>query len=145
VARLRAEGLDAYGLTRAGSPYLLSPDVRQGELIGHLGAIADGGLGAVMLAGCTNAMNGPSLRAVIQELGRCVRHDGVMMAVSESPWWWRERLHAVDADMAEARPLAAETWLAGLHQAGFDATAAYDPDGHSYAVIALREAAPEPS
>ena len=29
-----------------------------------------------------------------------------------------------------------ETWLAGLHDAGFDATAAYAPDGHSYAVIA---------
>jgi hypothetical protein len=145
VARLRADGLDAYGLTREGSPYLLSPDVRHGDLIAHLGAVGDAGLGAVVLAGCTNAMNGPSLRAVIQELGRCLRPDGVVAAISEAPWWWRDHLHPSDADLAEARPLAAETWLAGLHEVGFDSTAAYDPDGHSYAVVARREARPEPS
>jgi len=145
VARLRAGGLDAYGLTREGSPYLLSADVRHGDLIAHLGGVADGALGAVMLAGCTNSMNGPSLRSVIDELARCVGPEGAVTVVSEAPWWWRQRLHPADADLAEARPLAAETWLAGLHQAGFESTAAYDTDGHSYAVVARREAAPTPS
>src|SRR5437764_1148259 len=49
VARLRGDGLDAYGLTRDGSPYLLSPDVRQGDLIAHLGSVGDGALGATVL------------------------------------------------------------------------------------------------
>jgi hypothetical protein len=142
VARLRGDGLDAYGLTRAGSPYLLSPDVRQGDLIAHLGAVGDGALAATVLAGCTNAMNGPSFRAVTQELGRCIGSEGVVAVVSEAPWWWHHHVHPVEADTAAARPLQAETWLAGLHDAGFDATAAYDPDGHSYTVTARRKAAP---
>jgi hypothetical protein len=142
VARLRADGLDAYGLTREGSPYLLSADVRNGDLIAHLRGVADGGLGAVVLAGCTNSMNGPSLRSVLGELARCVGPHGAVTVVAEAPWWWREHLHPTNADLAEARPLAAETWLGGLHQAGFESTAAYDPDGHSFAVVARREAAP---
>jgi hypothetical protein len=145
VARLRGDGLDAYGLTRDGSPYLLSPDVRHGDLIAHLGSVGDGALGATILAGCTNAMNGPSLRAVVQELGRCVGSDGVVVAVSEAPWWWHHHVLPVEADTAEARPLQAETWLAGLADVGFDATAAYDSDGHSYAVIARRKATPASS
>ena len=145
VARLRGDGLDAYGLTRDGSPYLLSPDVRHGDLIAHLGSVGDEALGATILAGCTNAMNGPSLRAVLQELGRCIGAEGVVVAVSEAPWWWHHHVHPVEADTAEARPLQAETWLAGLHDVGFDATATYSPDGHSYAVIARRKAAPASS
>ena len=68
-----------------------------------------------------------------------------MAAVSEAPWWWRERLPPAETDLAEARPLMAETWLAGLHQAGFKGSATYAPDGHSYAVLAWRERAAEPS
>jgi hypothetical protein len=138
VARLRGDGLDAYGLTRDGSPYLLSPDIRHGDLIAHLGSVGDGALGATVLAGCTNAMNGPSLRAVLRELGRCIASGGVVAAISEAPWWWHHRVDPVEADTAGARPLQAETWLAGLHDAGFEATATYSPDGHSYALIARR-------
>jgi len=139
VARLRADGLDAYGLTRSGDPYLLSPDVRHGDLIAHLGSVDDGALGAAILAGCTNAMSGPSLRALLGELGRCIASAGVVAVVSEAPWWWRNHVDPVEADTAEARPLQAETWLAGLHDAGFEATAVYSPDGHSYALIARRK------
>ena len=139
VARLRGAGLDASGVTRDGSPYLLSPDARSGDLIAHLGSVGDGALGAVVLAGCTNAMNGPSLRAVVSELGRGIGSGGVVAVVSEAPWWWHHHVNPVEADTAEARPLQAETWLAGLHDAGFDATATYDPEGHSYALIARRK------
>ena len=142
VARLRGGGLDAYGLTRDGSPYLLSSDVRQGDLIAHLGSVGDGALGAAVLAGCTNAMNGPTLRAVIQELDRCLGSGGVVVAISEAPWWWHHQVGPVAADTAEARPLQAETWLAGLHDIGFDATAVYDAEGHSYTVTARRKAIP---
>lgn len=145
VARLRDDGLDAYGVTRDGSPYLVSPDARHGDLIVHLGSVGDGALGAAVLAGCTNAMNGASLRAVLPELGRCVASDGVVAVVSEAPWWWHHRVHPVEADTADVRPLQAETWLAGLHDAGFAATATYAPDGHSYAVIARRKASPASS
>lgn len=140
VAQLRAGGFDAYGLTREGSPYQLSVDVRHGDLIAHLAGVADEALAAVMLAGFTNAMDGASIRVLVTHLARCVRPDGVVVVVAESPWWWRERLDPAVADMADARPLAAETWLAALHPSGFDVTANYAPDGHSYAVIARREA-----
>jgi hypothetical protein len=138
VARLRGDGLDAYGLTRDGSPYLLSADVRHGDLIAHLGSVGDGALGATVLAGCTNAMDGPSLRAVLRELGRCIGSGGVVAGVSEAPWWWHHRTDPVEADTAGARPLQAETWLAGLHDVGFEGTATYSPDGHSYVLIARR-------
>jgi hypothetical protein len=139
VTRLRAGGLDAYGLVREGDPYLLSPDVRQGDLITHLGSVAAGALGAAVLTACTHAMNGPSLRMMIDELSRTLGPEGVVVVISEAPWWWLQHTDPVAADTAAARPLQAETWLASFHDAGFAATARYDPDGHTYAVTARRK------
>jgi hypothetical protein len=144
VAALRAAGLDAYGLTREGSPYQLSPDIRHGDLVAHLDSVGEGALGAVMLAGCADAMDGSSLKAVVERLTRTVGNGGGVVVVAEAPWWWRIRLGPEAADLADARPLAAETWLAALHRAGFEGTAAYADDGRSYAVFGQREAGPEP-
>jgi hypothetical protein len=141
VARLRAAGLDAYGLTRDAGKYQLSPDVRHADLIAHLDSVGDEALGAVLLAGCTDAINGAGLRAVIDGLDRCTQPGAVVAVVAEAPWWWRERQDPVEADMADARPLAAETWLAALHRAGFKATAAYGRGGRSYGLVARRETA----
>jgi hypothetical protein len=143
VARMRAAGLDAYGVTRAEGTYLLSPDVRQGDLLAHLDSIGDNALGGVVLAGFPDAMDGHSVRPLIDRLARVVRPGGRVAVVSEAPWWWRERVGPVDADSAEVRPLAVETWIATFDRTGFSTTASYAPEGRSYGVIAERPAPPD--
>jgi len=144
VRLLRAAGLDAYGLARAGDPYRVSPDVRYGDLLAHLDTVEEAALAGALLAGCTDAMDGATLRGLTDHLARCVQTDGIVAIVSEAPWWWHLRLDPAAADLAETKPLSAETWLAFLHNAGFEATACYATDGRSYAVAARREASPGP-
>ena len=48
---LRTAGIDAYGLNPLADRYQTHPDVRQGGVLEHLGAVGQGGPGAVLLAG----------------------------------------------------------------------------------------------
>jgi hypothetical protein len=142
VARLRGAGLDAYGVTPSGDPYLVSTDTRQADLLAHLDSIDAGALGGVVLAGYPDVVDGVSFQPVIDRLARVVGPGGRVTIVSEAPWWWRERLGPVDADLARVRPLAAETWVATFDRAGFTTTARYAADGRSYGVVAQRVAQP---
>jgi hypothetical protein len=138
VGRLRAHGLDAYGVTRSGSPYRSSPDVRGDDVLAHLDRVGDGALSGVVLAGCTDALDGVRFRALIERLARVVRSEGRVAVMAEAPWWWTIRVGPVEADLAGARPMAAETWIAALSGAGLDASARYAGDGRSFIVTAHR-------
>jgi hypothetical protein len=133
VARLRAAGVDAYGVTGVGPRDRPGPDVRYGDVLDHLGAVPDGGLGAVLLVGMPEAMRPESIGPLCAELGRVA---GVVVIISEAQWWWRQRLGAVQADLAPGRPLDPDTWLDALHNVAMDGTAEYDTTGRSYRVVA---------
>jgi hypothetical protein len=133
VGGLRRVGIDAYGLSSAATRYQTHPDVRRGEVLEHLRAVSDRGLGAVVLAGGLRIGSPAVLRELAAELARVT---GQVVIVSEAPWWWRGRVGPEEADLSPDRPLAAETWLAGLHRAGFRVSGAYDADGTSYRVTA---------
>ena len=135
VHALRAAGIDAYGLNPVADRYQTHPDVRQGGVLEHLRAVGQGALGAVLLAG----PEGVADRARLDELTReLARTTGTAVVLSEAPWWWRARLGPEDADLCWPRPLTAETWLAGLYQAGFHVAVEYDPSGSSYRVVGRR-------
>jgi hypothetical protein len=142
VAQLRVAGVDAYGLSPDGDGHRSSLNVRRGQLLAHLKSVDDGVLGGVVLVGYPDAMDGGSLRSLIDRLQRVVAMDGRVVVVGEAPWWWRERLGPVEADLADGRPLSAETWIAAFDRAGFSATGRYATDGRSYGVVAQRQAEP---
>jgi len=132
VAHLRTEGVDAYAVTDAGSPYRPGPDVRFASLLDHLRAVPDRALGAVVLAGLPEAMSPGSVAPLVAELGRVA---GTVVIISEAPWWWRLRLGAVNADLALGRPLDPDTWLHAFHGVAMVGTAQYDPSGRSYRLV----------
>jgi hypothetical protein len=132
VAELRAAGIDAYGITGTESGHRPGPDVRSGDLLTHLRAVPDDALGAVVLAGPPETMSPQGVGPLVAELGRVA---GVVVIISEAPWWWRSRLGAVRADLAEGRPLDPDTWLHAFHGVAMAGTAEYDPTGQSYRVV----------
>jgi hypothetical protein len=133
VALLRSAGVDAYGVTSVGSPDRPGPDVRLGGLLDHLGAVPDGALGAVLLVGVPEVMRPESINPLVSELRRVAK---VVVIISEAQWWWRQRLGAVDADLAPGRPLDPDTWLDALHRVAMDASVEYDPTSQSFRVTA---------
>ncbi len=132
VARLRAAGIDAYGLTGSGPRHQPGPDVRRADLLEHLRAVPDGALGAVVLAGPPDAMSPHTLGPTVAELARVT---AMVVIVSEAPWWWRLRLGAVDADLAPGRPVHPDTWLHAFDEVAMTGSAHYDASGHSYRVV----------
>ena len=74
VAHLRAAGVDAYGITDAGTPYRPGPDVRFAPLLDHLRAVPERALGAVVLAGLPEAMSPGAIAPLVAELGRASEH-----------------------------------------------------------------------
>jgi hypothetical protein len=133
VGVLRAGGVDAYGLVPDGDRYRTHPDVRQGDLRSHLISVSDGALGAAVLVEPWVRAPVATLRTLLPELARVT---SMVVIVSVAPWWWRARLGPAEADLAAARPVAAETWLALLDRAGFVSSAEYDESGASYRVVA---------
>ncbi len=132
VAELRSAGIDAYGITSTGHRDRPGPDVRSGDLLTHLTAVADDALGAVVLVGVPDAMITASIGPLVRALGRVARS---IVVISEAPWWWRLRLGAVQADLAAGRPLDPETWLHAFHGVDMVGSAEYDPTGQSYRVV----------
>jgi hypothetical protein len=132
VADLRAEGIDAYAVTGDDSGHRPGPDVSSGDLLTHLRAVADDALGAVVLAGTPETMSPPAVGPLVAELRRVA---GAVVIISEAPWWWRLRVGAVRADLAEGRPLDPDTWLHAFHAVAMAGTAEYDPTGESYRVV----------
>lgn len=132
VAELRAEGVDAYGITNTATPHRPGPDVRSGDLLTHLRAVPDGALGAVVLAGGPELTGPHAIGPLVFELSRVARQ---VVVISEAPWWWRRRLGAVDADLAPRRPLDPDTWMDAFDGHSMVGTAQYDPEGQTYQLV----------
>lgn len=141
VATLRQASVDAYGVTLGGEPFLTHPDLHAGDLAEHLRSVGDGALGAVIAAGVVLAAGPGYLADLAVELSRVT---GEVAVISVAPWAWREQVGPEHADLAPARPLSAETWLAALSRAGFTASATYARDGTRYRVLATRAGAALP-
>lgn len=139
VDELQVAGADAYGVERGGDPFGTSLELRHGDLLAHLAVVGEGALGCVLLAGCTERLDAGSFTALVGALARVLGPGGTLAAAAEAPWSWQARVGPAEADLAPGHPMAAETWLAHLHEVGFTATARYAEDGHSYLVTARRQ------
>lgn len=131
VADLRAGGVDAYGLTPVGDRFDGDPDVRVGELLYHLSAVADGGLRAAVTVGLAVAVAGPGPYQVAAELARVAP---LSVVLSESPWWWREK-EGLATELAPQRLLSADLWLDAFSRSGMAAEADFDRGGRAYRIV----------
>jgi hypothetical protein len=133
VRLLHAAGVDAYGVDPTLAAYGDRGAVRAGRLSDHLASVGESALRLAVVVGPLPVDEIPALREVAEALRRVAAS---VVVVSESPWSWRLRVGPPAEDMSPARPLTAETWLAELSAAGFEATAGYSPRGDSYRVAA---------
>lgn len=136
VGELVAGGADAYGLEREGDPFDTTLELRHGDLLGHLAAVDEDALGGLLLVGSTDRLDAASFATLVSAASRVLHPGGTLAVAAEAPWSWQVRVGPVEADLATARPLSADTWLAALHEAGFLATAVHADDGQSYLVTA---------
>lgn len=135
VGQLRARAVDGYGVAPVGVTVPRHPDVRQEDLFSHLESVGDLSLANAVLVGLTWDGGPTAFERLAAELHRT---SASVLVLSEAPWAWRERVGPVASDQSADRPLSPESWLAALDRAGYTATAAYDPEGRSYAVTARR-------
>jgi len=136
VARLRAERLDAYGVSDAADVPQDEVDVAHESLYSHLAGLADSAIAAAILVGLPVHLNPSAFRRLVKELARVAT---TVVVVSEAPWRWRQRVGATVADLALERPLDAETWLAAFVPLGLRGRPDYDRTASTYRLLVRRQ------
>jgi hypothetical protein len=122
VTRLRAAGLDSYGVEPSGS--LLSKaqttglDLVQGHVIDHLRNVPRGALSGILLSGCVDRLTVRDARRVAFLLGSRLAGDGIVCIVGTHPAAWEADASPVERDLASGRPLHPETWAHLLAEQG---------------------------
>ena len=141
VRRLRAEGLDAYGVEpRADRVVATEPeglDLREEPLLGHLRAIAPGGLGGIVLSGVVDAMTAAERDVVVVLAAQTVAPSGHLIIHSLSPKGWASDEAPVEADLASGRPLRPRTWALVFGRLGFEVGVIEGPTSDDYLVVAV--------
>lgn len=136
VDHLSALGVDAYGVDPSLPLHGDDGPVRAGGVAAHLQSVGENGLHRVLLIG-------PLATAELAHLDRwaaaLAARTASVAVLSETLWWWRQRLGPVAADTSPWRPAAAETWMAVLHDAGFRVAGRFGPGGRDYCVVAHRQ------
>lgn len=123
LRRLVDEGLDAYGVdpdgARVDAAVRAGLEVRTGEVLAHLGGVAEARLSALVLCGCVDWMT-LARQVELSDLAAAVLADGGRVAVvGTSPAAWARSVDVVTADLAPGRPLHFETWVTLLERRGF--------------------------
>lgn len=124
VLALTAAGLDAYGVDPVEQSTPAGAEVRTDEVVDHLAALPDGGLGGLVLSGCVERLPLGGLAALAELAAVKVAPGAHVVVLSTDPRAWDEGRSAVDADLAAGRPLRAETWCHLLATQGLDARVA---------------------
>ncbi len=141
VQRLRAAGLDAYGVEpradRVDRAELEGLDLREEPVLGHLRAIAPRGLGGVVLSGVVDAMTAAERDVVVDLTAHKVASFGHLIIHSLSPKAWVSDEAPVEADLASGKPLRPRTWAVVLGRLGFDVEVIEGPTSDDYLVVAV--------
>ena len=148
VRRIMAAGGDAYGVDPRAQivdrAELGAVDLRGESVTDHLRAVAEAGLGAVVLSGIVDGM-APGERAhLLSRVGSRLAPGGTLVVHSATRDAWEAERAPVEADLAPGRPLRPEAWCRLLQQHGYDATARTGPDGADFLVIAVRASVTAP-
>jgi len=148
VRRVTAAGGDAYGVdprrrvVDAAEPR--RSDLRCEPLAEHLGAVAEAGLGAVVLSGTVEGMASAERNQLLSLIGARLAPGGTLVVHSVSRQAWEAADAPPEADLAPGRPLRSEAWCSLLEGNGYEATAQPGPGGDDYLVTAVRSALTAP-
>jgi SAM-dependent methyltransferase len=137
VEALVAAGVDAYGVDpRPQDPgvELDSLDLRVEDIEGHMGAVAPGSLGAVVLSGVVEGSGPVERRRLLEGAVQSLAPGGALLVHSLTPASWEDDDAPVEADLVVARPYRARTWPRVLAELGLYAEVTEGPDGRDYLV-----------
>ena len=119
-------------------------DLRGEDVVAHLQAVAPAGLGALVLSGLVDGLDGGARAQLLTLVGTCLAPAGTLVLHSATREAWDAADAPYEADLAAGRPLRAETWCRLLDQAGYEATVQNGPAGTDYLVTAVRAGAVSP-
>ncbi|MCU1459478.1 MAG: hypothetical protein JWL73_3570 [Actinomycetia bacterium] len=133
LVALADAGIDAYGVEPRDVALVPPADarleIRADDVVGHLRAIADATLGAVVLSGVVDIAPVGELLELAQLVAAKVAPGGAMVVVSADPRSWGRGRSSVESDLAPGRPLHAETWVRLLSERGFRDVVVEDAPG----------------
>jgi hypothetical protein len=113
VARLRAGGLDSYGTEPTQGSAGRAPEgveIREAAALEHLAVLSDHVLGGLVLSGCVDRLPREEQLALVGRAAQVLRPGAPLVVVGTHPEIWVERASPVVRDLADGRPLHAETW-----------------------------------
>ncbi len=129
VRALAGAGVDAYGIdprrTAANRALADGLDVRVADVADHLGGVADGVLGAVVLREVVERLPAAAALAVAEAAVRALAPGGALLVASASPAAWARGIDPVAADLSPGRPLASATWVEALGRLGLEVEAVH--------------------
>jgi len=115
-------------------------DVRRDDTVGHVGALADGVLGGLVLSGIVDRSSAVERRRLLQLAELKLAPGGVLAIIGIAPQAWQRLAGVVAADLAPGRPWHADTWAAVLAQAGFSEVERHAAED-GYVVLAAKRSA----
>jgi SAM-dependent methyltransferase len=140
VRRLVDDGVDAYGVDprpgRTAAAELAGADLRQEDLVEHLGAVESASLAAVVLSGVVDGLEPGERDRLLDLVGDALAPDGTLVVHSMAPAYWAGDDVGPAVDLAPGRPLRPGTWVHLLGRRGYRAAFAAGDDGRDYLVTA---------
>jgi SAM-dependent methyltransferase len=126
VARLIADGVDAYGVDPAQA--VIEPaidrglDVRAESALEHLAVVAEEALAGILLTGSVQWLHPNERDRLIGLAASRLALEGILILHSATPEAWRRSTSPLVADLAPGHPLHADTWAHVLAAQGFSRT-----------------------
>jgi hypothetical protein len=140
LRRLADGGANAYGIDpspeRAARLASAGLDVRDDAPLLHLGAVAEGALGGIVLQGSVDRLPREAQLQLLDLAAGALAAGAPFALVGTDPAGWG-RANPVEADLSPGRPFDVATWVHLLGQHGFDEVRTVDGAGR-YVVLARR-------
>lgn len=139
VGRLRALGLDAYGVDPVVDAE--TSEMRPQGAIDHLLVVGSGALGALVLSGVTDRVTAAAKIALAAQAADVLAPGGRVVIVATSPDVWDRAVPPPLADLAPGRPFHPSTWQLLLERSGFEGVVIHEgppANGVGYLVTARR-------
>ncbi len=144
VKALEEFGVDAYGLEERKE--LTSGvdtdqiDLREESLVEHLGCVAPGSIGALVLTGVVESMTSGERERLLDLTESALSYGAALVVHSLTPTAWISEEMAPEADLAPGRPLRAKAWEFVLKRRGFETRVVVGPSSNDYLVVAAKTA-----
>ena len=106
---LLAAGIDAYGVD-PNPASTADGEVRTEDISEHVGKLADGALGGLVLVGLPDRLSVGGKVNLLSGLLPKLAPGARVVIVGTNPRWWGWKVGPVRADLAPGRPLDPETW-----------------------------------